>query len=158
MWREQGWTGKLRLKVDFRRLPTPAYLRRICRVFRPPCFVNRPWNPASHTISSLSYSQVLLAKRAAPHLTSSPARKPTIHHVSHRTGLQTAFSSPSLCASRLRASSLSPIARTKPDSAYTWFSPGTALPLSSTLAIEICTDAWSLALMMRFVALHLRGT
>lgn len=31
-------------------------------------------------------------------------------------------------------------------------------PFSSTLPTEICTEAWSLALMMRFVALHLRGT
>jgi hypothetical protein len=41
--------------------------------------------------------------------------------------------------------------------AYVAFSP-VYRPLSSTLPIEIWTDAWSLALMMRLVALHLRGT
>ena len=55
-------------------------------------------------------------------------------------------------------SSLSPMARTKPQRAYTWFSPVMARPFSSTLAIEIWTEPWSLALMMRLVALHLRGT
>jgi len=38
------------------------------------------------------------------------------------------------------------------------FSPWTARPFSSTLAIEIWQEPWSLALMMRPVAEHLRGT
>ena len=74
-----------------------------------------------------------------------------------RLPLHTFFNIPSLCASRFSESSPSPIALTKPHSAYTWFSP-VYRPFSSTLPMEICTEAWSLALMMRFVALHLRGT
>ena len=71
--------------------------------------------------------------------------------------LQTLFKSPSFCASLLMQSSDSPIARTNPHRAYVWFSP-VYLPFSSTFATEIWTEAWSLALMMRLVALHLRGT
>ncbi len=36
-------------------------------------------------------------------------------------------------------------------------SPGTARPSSVTLAIEIWTEAWSLAFMIRLVALHFLG-
>src|ERR1700733_8319498 len=75
----------------------------------------------------------------------------------YRLALHTPFKNPSFCASLFSESSLSPMARTKPQSAYVWFSP-VYLPFSSTLPTEICTDAWSLALMMRLVALHLRGT
>lgn len=71
--------------------------------------------------------------------------------------LHTPFNMPSRCASRFNESSPSPIARTKPHRAYTWFSP-VYRPFSSTLPTEICTEAWSLALMMRLVAEHLRGT
>ena len=49
------------------------------------------------------------------------------------------------------------MALTNPHSAYTWFSP-VYRPFSSTFPTDICTEAWSLALMMRFVAEHLRGT
>lgn len=76
----------------------------------------------------------------------------------YRWALQTLLRRPSRWASRFMASSLSPIARTKPQRAKTWFSPWTARPFSSTFAIEIWTEPWSLALMMRLVALHLRGT
>lgn len=71
--------------------------------------------------------------------------------------LQTLLRKPSFWARRLRESSLSARERTKPHSAYTWFSP-VYRPFSSTLPTLICTDAWSLALMMRLVAEHLRGT
>ena len=64
------------------------------------------------------------------------------------TALQTFLTSPSRCASRFSASSHSPIARTKPQMAYTWFSPGTARPFSSTLAMEIWTEPWSFALII----------
>jgi len=71
--------------------------------------------------------------------------------------LQTFFRNPSRCANRLMQSSPSDCDRTNPHSAYVWFSP-VYRPFSSTLPMEICTEAWSLALMMRFVAEHLRGT
>ena len=81
----------------------------------------------------------------------------TVKCCHHRLALHTFFSSPSRCANRFMLSSLSPMARTKPHSAYVTFSP-VYRPLSSTLPTEICTDAWSLALTMRLVAEHLRGT
>lgn len=71
--------------------------------------------------------------------------------------LQTLFKNPSRCANRFMQSSPSALDRTNPQSAYVWFSP-VYRPFSSTLPTLIWTEAWSLALMIRFVALHLRGT
>lgn len=81
-------------------------------------------------------------------------------HTSHYLeplAFHTPFKNPSRCANRFRLSSLSALDLTKPHSAYTWFSP-VYRPFSSTFPTEIWTEAWSLALMMRLVAEHLRGT
>lgn len=93
----------------------------------------------------------------SPGLTSAATSQAHSLGNAYRDALQTCFKNPSFCANLLSASSLSPIALTNPQRAYVWFSP-VYRPFSSTFATEIWTEAWSLALIMRLVALHLRGT
>ncbi len=115
-------------------------------------------------VSSLASSTPVAAGRwsffASPHAISVLAlilRAPGLRIYLVGCALHTLFKNPSFCANRFNASSLSARLRTNPHSAYTWFSP-VYRPFSSTLPTEIWTEAWSLALMMRLVALHLRGT
>lgn len=63
----------------------------------------------------------------------------------------------SAVADLLSESSESPFSRTRPEKAYVTFEP-VILPSSSTSATLIWTEAWSFAVMSRFVAAHLRGT
>ena len=125
------------------------------------------YNPILLPLTSHTPIKNQISHSSSPHLSFSlfphNPRNPLTHIFTYspiyrcELPLHTFFTKPSRCASRFRLSSPSPMARTKPQSAYTWFSP-VYRPLSSTLPTEICTEAWSLALMMRLVAEHLRGT
>ncbi len=59
---------------------------------------------------------------------------------------------PSRVANLFKESSLSLLVRTNPQSAYVVCWPGMIWPFSSTCPMLICTEAWSLAVMRRFVA------
>ena len=59
---------------------------------------------------------------------------------------------PSRVANLFKESSLSLLVRTNPQSAYVVCWPGMIWPFSSTCPMLICTEAWSLAVMIRFVA------
>ena len=118
--------------------------------------VHQPHDPVREAVSfnTLPTPNLVAAAHTSPPIT---IFVPTSSPPTYLLPLHTPFKNPSRWLSRLTQSSDSPMARTKPHSAYTWFSP-VYRPFSSTLPTEICTLPWSLAWMMRFVALHLRGT
>lgn len=131
---------------------TPLMFRMHCHnpanIF-PPVTIDRFMQSRNHQIVGVaefsetmptvspSHDFELSTSRLTSHAQSSQA-----HSIegAYRDALHTAFKKPSFCANRFNESSLSPIALTKPQRAYVWFSP-VYRPFSSTLATEIWTEA-----------------